>query len=101
MHRFFKQTIGKIEASIFVFPMCNQCCNRCIVVIDQAMEQTIIMDELLCFIANKLDIVTCDEIVSLCTTHFNDANIRQSKLTLFNVCQRGPDDDPPFNWCQI
>ena len=80
---------------MFVFPVFNQCSNRCIVVIVQAMEQTIIVDELLCFIANKLDIVTCDEIVSLCTTHFNDANIRQSKLTLFNVCQRGPDDDPP------
>ena len=55
---------------------------------------TIIVDELLCFISNKIDYVTCEELVALCTKAFTAVNIKESKLTLFNTCQRGPSDTP-------
>ena len=60
------------------------------------MVKTIIVDELLCFLANKLDFINCDELVSLCTKSFDENIIKESKLTLFNACNRGPDDNPPL-----
>ena len=55
---------------------------------------TVIVDELLCFISNKIDYVTCDELVALCTKSFTAVNIKESKITLFNACNRGPSDPP-------
>ena len=59
------------------------------------MADTIIIDELLCFITNKLDIVPCDDLVTLCTKTFDETTIRESKLTLFNACHRGPEHEAP------
>ena len=55
---------------------------------------TVIVDELLCFISNKIDYVTCDELVALCTKSFTAVNIKESKITLFNAGNRGPSDPP-------
>ena len=60
------------------------------------MVQTVIVDELLCFISSKLDYVSCDELVSLCINAFSDIVIKKSKVTLFKTCQRGPDDPVPM-----
>ena len=59
------------------------------------MPSTVIVDELLCFLASKQDYVSCEELVSLCVKTFTDVNIKESKLTLFATCERGPDDQPP------
>ena len=55
----------------------------------QVTMATVIVDELLCFISNKIDYVTCDELVALCTKSFTAVNIKESKLTRFNACNRG------------
>ena len=49
------------------------------------MVRTVIVDELLCFIANKLDYVGAEELISLCVKSFSEADIKESKLTLFKI----------------
>lgn len=53
------------------------------------------IDELLCYISCKLNLMTCDALVSLCVNSFTDTAIVASKLCLFNACQRGPNDPAP------
>ena len=59
------------------------------------MPTTVIVDELLCFIASKLDYVSSEELVSLCIKSFSDVIIKESKLSLFSTCNRGPDNPAP------
>ena len=59
------------------------------------MGDTVVIDELLCYISSKLNLLTCDTLVSLCINGFTDAAIVASKLCLFNACNRGPSDPVP------
>ena len=53
------------------------------------------IDELLCYISCKLNLMKCDDLVSLCINSFTDSTIVASKLGLFEACKRGPNDPPP------
>ena len=48
------------------------------------------IDELLCFINNKLQILQCEELIHVCTNVFTDVNIKDSKLKFLNAINRGP-----------
>ena len=45
-----------------------------------------IIDELLCFIVNKVDILPVDIISQLCCTTFSETEIEKSKKLLFDLC---------------
>ena len=49
-------------------------------------NEQIIVDEMLCFVSNKLDILKEDVIVQLCLQHFSDCDIDDSKRRLFKSC---------------
>ena len=65
-------------------------------VVQEAMAEYVIVDELLCFIANKLQILQCEELIHMCTNVFTDVNIKDSKLKLFNAINRGPQHAQPI-----
>ena len=46
----------------------------------------VIIDELLCFLQNKLDLMTTDNVVRLCVDSFNEEEVKSSKKILFNLC---------------
>ena len=46
----------------------------------------VIINELLCFVANKLDLLPTETIVQLCVTSFQDAEIEDAKKQLFEMC---------------
>ena len=46
----------------------------------------VVINELLCFIVNKMDILTTDIIVKLCSEHFDDEDVELAKKTLFDLC---------------
>ncbi|XP_011661635.2 uncharacterized protein LOC105437100 [Strongylocentrotus purpuratus] len=46
----------------------------------------IVVDELLCFVTNKMNTLSTDEIVKLVSTCFKSEEIEQSKKVLFDVC---------------
>ncbi|XP_006822338.1 uncharacterized protein LOC100369837 [Saccoglossus kowalevskii] len=46
----------------------------------------VIINEMLCFIVNKNDILTTGVIVKLCTDYFVDEEVESSKKTLFELC---------------
>ena len=46
----------------------------------------IVIDELLCFITNKIDVLPTDTIVQLCTATFNEKEIVASKKKLYEHC---------------
>jgi hypothetical protein len=48
----------------------------------------VIVNELLCFVCNKLDILTHDTIVKLCGDAFSDPEIEDSKTILFDLCAK-------------
>ena len=48
------------------------------------------VDEILCYIANKLDSLPAEQLVNICATSFDDADIKASKLRLFTKFNRGP-----------
>ena len=56
---------------------------------------TAIIDDLLCYISCKLDVMPCDELLSVCMNSFTEKAITESKLCLFNACKRGPSDIQP------
>ena len=62
----------------------------------QWLNVCIIVDELLCFIANKLQILQCEELIHMCTNVFTDVNIKDSKLKFFNAINRGPQHAQPI-----
>ena len=59
------------------------------------MGDTVTIDELLCYVSCKLNLMTCDALVSLCINAFTDTAIVASKLCLFNACKKGPNDPAP------
>ena len=63
----------------------------------------VIVDELLCYIANKINVFATDYLEKLCLNAFSAEKIEASKLTLFNACNRGPDDEviPEVLWYKI
>ena len=54
--------------------------------ITRTTDDSILIDELLCFITNKLDILPPIVIVQLCTSTFSDSDIEVSKKKLFDLC---------------
>jgi hypothetical protein len=52
----------------------------------RATPQGVIVNELLCFVINKLDILPHDTIAKLCGDTFSDPEIEDSKAILFNLC---------------
>ena len=54
------------------------------------IPDTVYIDELLCYIASKLHVMTGDDLVNLCINAFTEVNITASKLLLFDTCKRGP-----------
>ena len=47
---------------------------------------TICIDELLCFITNKMDTLPNDTIIQLCSTTFSEEEVESSKRKLFDLC---------------
>ena len=54
----------------------------------------IMIDELLCYISWKLQVMTTDDLVNICVNSFTETKISESKLSLFNACERGPGVEP-------
>ncbi|XP_070562134.1 uncharacterized protein [Ptychodera flava] len=46
----------------------------------------VIINELLCFLVNKMDALTTDMLVKLCCDHFGDDEVELAKKTLFEFC---------------
>ena len=46
----------------------------------------VVIDELLCFVTNKLDVLPSDTIIQLCKNSFDDDEIEASKKLLFDLC---------------
>ncbi len=59
------------------------------------MTDILEVDEILCFISNKLDSVPNDQLVTICVNSFEATDIKSSKLRLFKKVGRGPDDVQP------
>ena len=68
---------------------------RCFAIV--MADNNAIIDELLCFISWKLQVLTTDELVKVCADTFTEANIVESKLRLFTASSRGPGLDPVGN----
>ena len=47
----------------------------------------VIINELLCFLVNKMDSLTTDMLVKLCCDHFGDDEVELAKKTLFEFCR--------------
>ena len=48
--------------------------------------QEVIVDELLCFMQTKIDVLPPQTIADLCVTTFDDTAIEKSKNRLFDLC---------------
>ena len=46
----------------------------------------IIINELLCFITNKMDTMPIDTIIALCLSHYSDKDVEDGKQLLFDLC---------------
>lgn len=49
-------------------------------------QNGLVIDELLCFIVNKMQLMPTESIVRLCTTSFSEGQIEASKKKLFDLC---------------
>ena len=49
-------------------------------------DHEVIVDELLCFLSNKIDVLRPQTIADLCATSYDDAEIENSKKRLFDLC---------------
>ena len=49
-------------------------------------DHEVIVDELLCFLSNKIDVLPPQTIADLCATSFEDIEIDNSKKRLFELC---------------
>ena len=49
-------------------------------------DHEVIVDELLCFLCNKIDVLPTQTIADLCVTTFDDSDIEMSKKRLFDLC---------------
>jgi len=52
----------------------------------QTIDNGVVINELLCFVYNKLDILPMDTITRLCDTHYNSVDIEIAKRKLNEVC---------------
>ena len=50
------------------------------------LSDKILVDELLCFITNKIDFLNADVIIQICVQNYDDAVIEQSKRRLYTSC---------------
>ena len=46
----------------------------------------VVIDELLCFVVNKIDLLPPETIVQLCTSTYSDVEIESAKRRLFDMC---------------
>ena len=51
------------------------------------MATDIVIDNLLCFLSNKIDTMTTDVLVRLCVTTYDEDEIRKSRDTLYELCE--------------
>ena len=49
-------------------------------------DHEVIVDELLCFLSNTIDVLLPQTIADLCATSFDDTEIENSKKRLFDLC---------------
>ena len=49
-------------------------------------DHEVIVDELLCFLSNKIDVLPPQTIADLCATSFDDTEIENSKKRMFDLC---------------
>lgn len=48
-----------------------------------------VVDNILCFLTNKMNVLTTDVLVKLCVSTYSEVEIKQSKNTLFEMCADG------------
>lgn len=53
------------------------------------MAGQVIIDEFLCFVQNKIDILDELSIVQICATSYTDAEVETAKRSLYSVCSDG------------
>ena len=46
----------------------------------------VVINELLCFVVNKMDSLTTDILIKLCCDHYGDDEVESAKKTLFELC---------------
>ena len=51
------------------------------------MATDIVIDNLLCFLSNKIDTMTTEVLVRLCVTTYDEDEIRKSRDTLYELCE--------------
>ena len=61
------------------------------------MAEPVEIDELLCYISWKLQVMTTNDLVNICVNSFTESNIVDSKVRLFTACGRGHGVEPPPN----
>lgn len=54
--------------------------------VEQINKNGVVIDELACFIVNKMKILPTNSIVRLCTGAFDNSEIEESKRKLFDLC---------------
>ena len=59
--------------------------------IDSGGDPPIIINEVLCYVQNKIDILHVDLIVQLCEENFDKSSIEKAKELLFNLCHSESD----------
>ena len=59
--------------------------------IDSGGDPPIIINEVLCYVQNKIDILHVDLIVQLCEENFDKTSIEKAKELLFNLCHSESD----------
>ena len=56
------------------------------------VNQDVVINGLLCFVYNKVDLMTTDCLEKLCIESFTETKIEEAKLLFFNACKKGPND---------
>ena len=55
------------------------------------LTDNVVIDELLCFIVIKINVVAAEHLEKLCVGSFSEQIIEDSKLKFFKLCNRGED----------
>ncbi|XP_070554548.1 uncharacterized protein [Ptychodera flava] len=93
------QSVSCCQGDLMLCPGCNKkrfgCSDRSSTISKnaakdghcQAMSTSgPVINELLCFIVNKIDVLTTDVLVKLCCEQFNDEEVEFAKKILFDLC---------------
>ena len=56
------------------------------------LTDVIEVDELLCYISNKINLVPADNLITLCVGSFTEQQIENSKSKFYCMCKHGPED---------